>query len=204
MVCPDGPTTPVFPVVVELSVRSRPRPDLSPEVTGVGIEAIGVEREITSRDVVAPFAPLPVVTMLEATGCDAVASCRPRTASKGTTLAAPAATAALLLGASVTCPEVVVAARTVVIVCGRPRSATDIFAASTGLIGAPLFSLITAILAWKVGGAGGGATRATTERDITAAGGLVAAGRSARDATRRAPAVGTTGSAPRTTGAATT
>src|SRR6516225_1640472 len=129
MVCPDGAVTPVVFPVNEVSVRSRPRPDLSPEVTGVGIDAIGVERDITSRDVVAPFAPLPVVTMLEATGCDAVASCRPRTASNGTTLAAAAAVAAPPLGASVTCPEVVVTARTAVIVCGRPRSATDIFAA---------------------------------------------------------------------------
>jgi hypothetical protein len=105
-------------------------------------------------------------------------------------------------GARVTLSEA--AGLIVVSACARPRSLTDIVAAAAGAIGAPRFSLITAILAWNVGGAGGGATRATTGRASIAAGGLVAAGRFARLATRRAPTVGTTGSGPRTTCAAAT
>src|SRR5262245_57308562 len=110
---------------VEMSLRSvteRWRPELLPDATGVGTGGIAVGRAATSRDVgirrpLGPVAPVVdfQVTTLEATGCDAVASGRPRTASTGITLAAAAAAAAPPLGANVTCPELVVAARTVVI-----------------------------------------------------------------------------------------
>lgn len=86
--------------------------------------------------------------------------------------------------------------------CGRPRFSTEILAAAAGATGAPRFSLITASFAWNVGGAGGGAVRATTMRETIAAGGRGAAAASALTATCSEPRVGTTGIGPRSTGAA--
>jgi hypothetical protein len=60
---------------------------------------------------------------------------------------------------------------------------------------------MAASLAWNVGGAGGGAARTTTDREMISAGGRGAAAGSRRAEIRSAPAVGTAGSVPRRTGA---
>jgi len=87
---------------------------------------------------------------------------------------------------------------------GRPRFSTEILAATSGATGAPWFWLMTASFAWNVGGAGGGATRATTWREMIAAGGRGAATASDRTARRSEAEVGAIGIGPRSTGAAET
>lgn len=76
-------------------------------------------------------------------------------------------------------------------------------AATLGAIGAPRFSWITRIFAWKGAGAAGGAMRVTTARLTTAAGGR-GAGRAPAAVTRIDAAVGMIGMVPRTVGADTT
>jgi hypothetical protein len=75
---------------------------------------------------------------------------------------------------SVTLPEAVETGRIPVTAWGR-RSWTATWAATAAVTGAPRFSRMTVSFRSNDGGAGGGATRATTERDTTAAGGRITA-----------------------------
>src|SRR5262249_7903680 len=116
----------------------------------------------------------------------------------------PFSAASLERGASVTCPGCPATGLTSVTVCGRPRFSTEILAAAAGSTGAPWLRGITPSLAWNVGGAGGGAARTTTGRETMLAGGRGTDRDSVVTAPRSAPAVGTAGTGPRSTGAATT
>jgi hypothetical protein len=143
------------------------------------------------------------VTGAADTGCCDVAIGRPRTAVTGSARRGVASPAPVAFGDSVIRPGCGATGRTSVAACGRPRLSTEILAASAGATGAPWFSLITGSLAWNVGGAGGGAVRATTMRETVDAGGRGAAVASCRVATRSDARVGATGIGPASTGAAT-
>jgi hypothetical protein len=138
------------------------------------------------------------------TGFSDVAIGRPRDAVTGSARRAAAFPDPASRGERVTRPGCADTGRTSVTACGLPRFSTEIFAAVAGATGAPRFSLITGSFAWNVGGAGGGAVRATTVRETIASGGRGAAAASALAATRSDPRVGTTGIGPRSTGAAAT
>jgi hypothetical protein len=144
------------------------------------------------------------VTGLAETGCSDVAIGRPRNAVTGSARRTVAPPDPASRGERVTRPGCAATGRTSVTACGRPRFSTEILAAAAGATGAPWFSLITASFAWNVGGAGGGAVRATTMRETIAAGGRGAAAASALTATCSELRVGTTGIGPRSTGAAAT
>jgi hypothetical protein len=144
------------------------------------------------------------VSGLAETGFSDVAIGRPRNAVTGSARRAAAFPGPASRGERVTRPGSAATGRTSVTACGRPRFSTEILAAAAGATGAPRFSLITASFSWNVGGAGGGAVRATTVRETIAAGGRGAAVASALTARRSELRVGTTGIGPRSTGAAAT
>jgi predicted outer membrane repeat protein len=144
------------------------------------------------------------VSGLAETGFSDVAIGRPRNSVTGSARRGAAPPDPASRGERVTRPGCGATGRTSVTACGRPRFSTEILAAAAGATGAPRFSLITASFASNVGGAGGGAVRATTARETIASGGRSAAAASAFPATRSELRVGTTGIGPRSTGAAAT